>query len=215
MARKVNITLSTGRTFSWQNANWCPDTIGRAAIMSRFWSLVNRRTADECWVYQGYVSDRGYGHFSIGHQRIGAHRFAWLVSRGDIPTNRVVCHNCDNTRCVNPSHLRLDTQKGNLHESVRKGRKRTWGVQKLNAEHVREIRLRAAAGQPQQDIAAVFGISRNHVSSIVHRTSWAHLTAGERIPRDPLLEARALESCHVSAHDRSRLSSATREQSSR
>lgn len=147
--------------------------------MARFWSNVNQRTDSECWLWGGYRNPCGYGVFGIGRDRILAHRFAWLASRGDIGGGLSVCHNCDTPACVNPNHLRVDTTAGNIHESVRKGRKKAWGLQKLNAEQVQEIRFRASCGQLQKDIAAAFGISRNHVSSIVHRTSWAHLKAGE------------------------------------
>jgi hypothetical protein len=143
--------------------------------MRRFWSHVNRRTDSECWLWTGYIATHGYGMFSIGPCQIRAHRFSWLTSRGDIGKGLTVCHNCDTPACVNPGHLRLDTHAGNIHESVRKGRKQAWGLQKLNAEQVQDIRFRVACGQLQKDVAAVFSISRNHVSTIVHRRSWAHL----------------------------------------
>jgi hypothetical protein len=127
-------------------------------------------------LWTGSTNGRGYGLFAIqGRARTMAHRFAWLMSRGDIPAGLEVCHRCDVTGCVNPDHLFLGTRRDNHLDSVRKGRKRAWGLQKLNAEQVLTIRARCAQGELQRVVGAAFGISRNHVSSIVNRTSWAHL----------------------------------------
>lgn len=182
MGSLVNITLIPGPTFAWQIGNYWLDDKARAAILARFWSNVNREKAKakDCWPWKGYVASHGYGQFGIGtkpHQvRIRAHRFAWIVSRGPIPDGLMVCHNCDNPRCVNPGHLRLDSQAGNIHESVRKGRKKAWGLQKLNAEQVQELRqIYAAGGTTQKALAQRFGVARNTVSQIVNRKCWAHL----------------------------------------
>jgi hypothetical protein len=105
-----------------------------------------------------------------------AHRFAWLASRGDIPAGMEVCHRCDVTRCVNPDHLFLGTQRDNHLDSVRKGRKRAWGRQRLNAGQVTEIRERIAAGERHVAIAADYGIARNTVSQIATGKVWAHLS---------------------------------------
>jgi hypothetical protein len=45
----------------------------------------------------------------------------------------------------------------------------------LTAEDVLAIRRRRASGEPEQDLADVFGISQAHVSRIVLRQSWAHI----------------------------------------
>lgn len=179
----VNITLSIPPAFAWQSAKWWQDPERRATIFARFWSRVNRGESEACWTWTGATNGRGYGSFNVVTAKpqlsVRAHRFAWLMSRGEIPAGLEVCHRCDNTRCVNPGHLFLGTHQENHLDAVRKGRKRAWGLQKLDARQVLEIRARCAAGALQKDVARAFGISRNHVSSIVHRTSWAHLPASD------------------------------------
>lgn len=185
MCSAVNITLTLGRRVSWQFGKSWQNGQERAKIMARYWDSVKRTTADACWPWIG--PRERYGIFTAHGQRFKAHVFTWLVCRGDIPAGQKVCHNCDNTFCVNPSHLRLDTQAGNLHESVRKGRKRAWGLQKLDAARVSELRQSYAAGQvTQAALADRFGIARNTVSQIVTGKTWAHLhSAGDGAVKRP------------------------------
>jgi DNA-binding XRE family transcriptional regulator len=142
-------------------------------------------------LWGGPTNNRGYGLFTVkpGRQRVRAHRLAWLISRGDIPKGLDVCHRCDNTLCVNPAHLFVATHRENLHDAIRKGRKRAWGLQKLNAGQVETIRARCAAGEFQRAVAADFGVARNTVSQIVNGKTWAHLPvahpARQRAHREP------------------------------
>lgn len=178
--RQVNITLSTGRAPDWQFANW-ERASKDGAIQREFWTRVQLSTDEEaCWVWTGVLSGHNrYGDFrlKVGGQihRIRAHRFSWMIRFGPIPDDMRVCHRCDNPLCVRPDHLFLGTQAENVHDSARKGRKNAWGIQKLDASDVYQIRARVAAGHLQQDVAKAFGIARNTVSGIVHRKSWAHL----------------------------------------
>jgi HNH endonuclease len=108
--------------------------------------------------------------------RVRAHVFAWEQANGrTVPAGKVVMHSCDNPRCVNPAHLSVGTQRDNILDSVRKGRYNCFGIQKLNASQVQQIRALAARGLRQKDIAARFSIARNTVSGIVNRKSWNHL----------------------------------------
>jgi hypothetical protein len=58
-----------------------------------------------------------------------AHRVAWYLLRGEIPTGQHVMHTCDNPRCVNPDHLQLGTHAANMHDMARKGRANTMPAQ--------------------------------------------------------------------------------------
>lgn len=174
-----NITLSTGSSYAWQNANLWQDANRRAEIFAQFWSRVQRPDAKACWLWTGHLSDRGYGIFWLPlgpqAQRVRAHRFSWVASRGDIPEGLEVCHRCDVPACVNPDHLFLGTRLDNHLDAVRKGRKKSWGLQKLRAEQVLQIRAMVRAGLLHRDIAAKFGIARNTVGQIASRKTWAHL----------------------------------------
>jgi HNH endonuclease len=86
----------------------------RVSVAERFWSKVDRRGERECWVWLAKTNGR-YGYFHLGRGRlVGAHRVAYELMVGPIPPGFVVHHVCRATRCVNPRHLRADTQSANV-----------------------------------------------------------------------------------------------------
>ena len=59
------------------------------------------------------------GHFRMPTGREYAHRAAWRLWVGPIPTGLVVRHTCRNTLCVAVWHLRLGTPLDNAADRVR------------------------------------------------------------------------------------------------
>lgn len=173
MTAQVNITSTITPGCDVQPAN-CGGFVPE--IIARFWSLVQPDPQSDCLLFIG-PTQRGYGIFSVGKDRIRAHRLAWLLAHGSIPAGAVICHACDNPPCVNVAHLRADSQAGNIRESVRKARKNSWGHQKLAADDVRAIRHLIESGARHKDIGLAFGIARNTVSQIGRRKCWAHLVS--------------------------------------
>lgn len=82
-----------------------------------FWSRVNIRSHDECWMWTGGVSSNGYGNY---HQK-SSHVIAFAIHHGIMPTNVVVRHTCNNKLCCNPHHLIDGTQKDNMRDMVISG----------------------------------------------------------------------------------------------
>lgn len=81
-----------------------------------------------CWEWNTKSPSRKYGAFLLGDRQrrpIPAHRAAWIIFVGDIPEGMHVLHKCDNTWCVNPSHLFLGTHADNMRDMKQKGRGRT------------------------------------------------------------------------------------------
>jgi hypothetical protein len=136
-----------------------------------------RHMENGCMIWTGFRSKQGYGQCSYRGKRQFAHRVAWQITNGYIPTDHCVCHSCDVPGCVNPAHLFVGTLKENTQDSVKKGR---WhppkGINhfkaKLTEEDVRKIRR---SSRSQYKLAILYGVSQVCISSIVHRKTWAHV----------------------------------------
>lgn len=146
-----------------------------AVSVSRFWSLVDRRTDDECWTWLGDVDKDGYGVFVFRGRKRGAHEFALSFTSGEkrLPVLDT-CHSCDEPSCVNPAHLRFDTRKANVADMFDHNRANT-PTPKLTAEDVVLMRERRANGARQLDLAETFGVSSGYVSEVVRGLVWAHV----------------------------------------
>lgn len=97
--------------------------VAAAELADRFWAKVCR--GDGCWEWQGYRMPKGYGQVGIGHSGlILAHRLAWELTHGPVPTDLFVLHHCDNPPCCNPDHLWLGTKADNNRDMAQKGRHR-------------------------------------------------------------------------------------------
>lgn len=78
----------------------------------------NVRTESGCLEFGGFIQ-YGYGIACIGRQRYKAHRRAWEETNGPIVDDLTVDHVCRNTRCIEPTHLRLLSRADNTSCSTR------------------------------------------------------------------------------------------------
>jgi hypothetical protein len=95
----------------------------RGSAEDRFWNKVKLAPENECWAWVGGKSRKGYGLFHPKDHTMHAHRFSWVLENGEIPDSLLVLHKCDNPSCVNPKHLFLGTNKENMEDMTRKGRR--------------------------------------------------------------------------------------------
>ncbi|MDX2309344.1 MAG: HNH endonuclease [Hyphomicrobium sp.] len=85
-----------------------------APVIAKFWAVVDKQSADDCWPWLGPLNAKGYGRFAANGSVEMAHRSSVRLSGRDIPPGFEVDHICRNRRCVNPSHLRVVTHQENL-----------------------------------------------------------------------------------------------------
>jgi hypothetical protein len=94
------------------------------ARKAKFWSLVNKGAkSTDCWEWAGRRSG-GYGYFSMPFgdrtqwRSIGAHRIAWELVNGLIPSGLHIDHLCRNQGCVNPAHMEVVTRVENVMRGI-------------------------------------------------------------------------------------------------
>lgn len=88
------------------------------------WSKAEAEPNTGCWLWPG-EGPHGYGRLrrrTLGPGQHYAHRAAWIIHYGPIPSGLWVLHRCDNPPCVNPGHLFLGTADDNNKDRDRKGR---------------------------------------------------------------------------------------------
>lgn len=89
----------------------------------RFWEKVD--TSGACWEWTGALNRRGYGVISIplsGGRQVLAHRYAASLYFGMFDTRSLVCHHCDNPKCVREDHLYLGDPASNGRDMSRRSR---------------------------------------------------------------------------------------------
>jgi hypothetical protein len=89
----------------------------------RFWPKVNK--TETCWLWTAGRTPAGYGSFFAREpKRIEyAHRIAWQLVNGPLPSDLVIDHLCRVRHCVNPEHMELVTRGENNRRGIARERR--------------------------------------------------------------------------------------------
>jgi len=146
---------------------------------ARFWSKVEVKGKNDCWIWRAGRDGSGYGSFRITESKTeGAHRVAYSIFANleiDDLAGTVVRHSCDNPCCCNPFHLSTGTHVDNVMDRV--GRKRS-AKGEGNGHHVlteSEVISIMADSRPNSAIAKDYGVHTDTVRCIKIGKTWKHL----------------------------------------
>lgn len=157
--------------------------------INNFWDKVKK--TDTCWLWTGHTNG-GYGKVNINSVVYSAHRISCILAGEDIPpsthekgaTGQIIMHICDNRKCVNPAHLCVSTQKENMNDAKKKGRK--WygettgennGRAKLSEGTVRSLKkiFKDGIKVDMYGLAEVLDINVTQLYAIKSNKSWRHV----------------------------------------
>ena len=151
-----------------------------APLIDRFWRNIDKKSDNECWMWKAGVNSKGYGVLGEGGKggkSLSAHRFSYELHHGEIPSNNVVMHICDNPSCVNPNHLTIGTSKDNTQDAVIKNRLKSVFISgenhilaKLNVSQVEYIKNNPDIKGNQ--LAKMFNVSTSTISNIRNNKRW-------------------------------------------
>lgn len=132
----------------------------------------------DCWGWIGTKDSDGYGRFHSKPKQILAHRFAWEMHFGKIPSGLIVGHHCDSPACSRIDHLYLGTTQHNTMDMVRKNRQAKGsrnGGAKLNEVLVNEINDHIVTGLGDAEIAKKYEVNRRTIKRIRVGLLWKHV----------------------------------------
>jgi hypothetical protein len=127
-----------------------------------------------CWEWVGYYFNGGYPGINIDKKMTLVHRFSYQTFIGPLIDGLVICHNCNNKKCVNYNHLRQDTQKSNC---IDKSYAKTMKSQILTVEQAIEIKnaLKNPYYGIQRDLAKKYGLTQQTICDIKKNRHWSHI----------------------------------------
>jgi HNH endonuclease len=89
-------------------------------IKDRFWAKVSK--GPHCWEWTANSIKAGYGTIKDNKRMLLAHRVSYELNIGPLELGKLVCHKCNNPKCVRPDHLYLGTQVDNMADRRKAGK---------------------------------------------------------------------------------------------
>ena len=98
------------------------------SIESRMRDNVYHEPNSGYWLWGGTTINSGYGMINRDGKKWLAHRVAYELEKGPIPSGLVIDHLCRVRLCVNPAHLEAVPQSVNVRRGMQGGSTRVDGL---------------------------------------------------------------------------------------
>ena len=118
--------------------------------------------ANVCWTWKGAINKKdGRPYFSVRGKRRPSYVYVLELYEGTAQKeDQVARHSCDNPICCNPHHLSWGTHQDNMNDMKERERH---GVPRIVLKAIRKL---LNEGRTQQEIADLYGLSREAISAI-------------------------------------------------
>lgn len=122
------------------------------------------------------------------------HRYIYEQNHGEIPNELVVMHSCDNRDCINIEHLSLGTQKDNIQDMIRKGRRSPKACNPKKDIIPNNLKIiRKEKGLTIAELSEQTGVSKGHISSMENGryngsiNTWGTIASVLKVPLNDLI----------------------------
>lgn len=135
---------------------------------------------NDCWECTSHKPNfDGYCRIVIDKKYFYIHRLFYEKYNSKIPKELLVCHKCDNPKCINPNHLFLGTDADNMADKIKKGRQSRLlgennGRVKITKEQAIEIKYNIY-NLSKKELQEKYNLSLSQINKIRRGTRWENL----------------------------------------
>lgn len=152
---------------SWRRGEHLKSPLGKKPLKERILEKIEK-VESGCWEWTAQLRPDGYAMIWHEGGSRRAHRIAYEVFKNEkLNAHDVLCHRCDNRKCVNPAHIFIGTRGDNVRDAASKDRM-PFGSSHWNARltDTQVEMIRSIKGVPNQEIARQFGVNSSTISRL-------------------------------------------------
>lgn len=114
----------------------------KEGLLRKFNNFIGKVNKNGCIEWVGSINRYGYGYMYYRCKTYAAHRLAYMLEFGVIPSKKFVCHSCENRKCVTVEHLFLGNPKESINEMLNVRKNITISLPKNMVENVRKYAIK-------------------------------------------------------------------------